>query len=207
MPALNQQEGTFTNINKRIVPTNAALDFTGYNLNDLANVLLEEDIEHTIEYTKKLPINKGFLSIDFDDLKNEFTNDRLENRGYVLNSYDIDISEEIEISSSMELEPKSEEVVIYRANPMNQFNEFTAKAHETSNKSGVFVSASYLKSLEMQDEDRIFINANGLSLETNVYLDKQIEGNIVYVSTFDKNLRTKALFTNSRYNIALIKKA
>lgn len=207
MPALNQQEGTFTNINKRIVPTNAALDFTGYNLNDLANVLLEEDIEHTIEYTKKLPINKGFLSIDFDDLKNEFTNDRLENRGYVLNSYDIDISEEIEISSTMDLEPKSEEVIIYRANPMNQFNEFTAKAHETSNKSGVFVSASYLKSLEMQDEDRIFINANGLSLETNVYLDKQIEGNIVYVSTFDKNLRTKALFTNSRYNIALIKKA
>jgi len=207
MPALNQQEGTFTNINKRLVPTNAALDFTGYNLNDLANVLLEEDIENTIEYTKKLPINKGFLSIDFDDLKNEFTNDRLENRGYVLNSYERDISEEIEISPSLKLEPKSEEVVIYRANPMNQFNEFTAKAHETSNKSGVFVSEVYLKSLEMQDEDRIFINANGLSLETNVYLDKQIDGDIVYVSTFDKDLETKALFTNSRYNIALIKKA
>ena len=97
MPALNQQEGTFTNINKRVVPTNAALDYSGYVLNDIANVILEDDIEHTIEYTKYLPINKSYQSIEFDDLENYFSNDYKENRGYVLNSFDV--NEDLEINS------------------------------------------------------------------------------------------------------------
>ncbi len=29
IPALNQQEGTFTNMNKRVLPTNVALDYDG----------------------------------------------------------------------------------------------------------------------------------------------------------------------------------
>jgi len=37
MPAMNQQEGTFTNISKRVVPTNAALEYGGYELNDTSN--------------------------------------------------------------------------------------------------------------------------------------------------------------------------
>ncbi|MGM0624232.1 MAG: NADH-quinone oxidoreductase subunit G, partial [Campylobacterota bacterium] len=32
MPALNQQEGTFVNINKKVVPTNAAVGYEGYTL-------------------------------------------------------------------------------------------------------------------------------------------------------------------------------
>ncbi len=37
IPALNQQEGTFTNIDKKVIPTNAALPYNGYTLNDIAN--------------------------------------------------------------------------------------------------------------------------------------------------------------------------
>jgi len=207
MPALNQQEGTFTNIDKRVVPTNAALDFTGYNLNDLANVLLEDDVEHTIEYTKKLPINKGFLSIDFDAMNNYFSNDRSEHRGYVLNSYEREIQDDILISKNNVLSKKEEELIIYRANPMNQFNEFTAKAHESKKESGLFVSTAQLKKLALEHEDKIFLYAKDLCIETNVYLDKQIAGDIAYVSTFEKNLNTKALFDASRYAIALVKKA
>ena len=206
MPALNQQEGTFTNINKRVVPTNAALDYSGYVLNDIANVILEDDIEHTIEYTKYLPINKSYQSIEFDDLENYFSNDYKENRGYVLNSFDVNEDLEINLSKSFSLNKKENEVIIYRANPMNQFNEFTAKAHQNkeNEQSGVFASAAYLKSNDLENEDNIIIEANNIKIETKIFLDKQIDGEIVYVSTFDKDLNTKALFNAYRYNTAQI---
>ena len=206
MPALNQQEGTFTNINKRVVPTNAALDYSGYVLNDIANVILEDDIEHTIEYTKYLPINKSYQSIEFDDLENYFSNDYKENRGYVLNSFDVNEDLEINLSKSFSLNKKENEVIIYRANPMNQFNEFTSKAHQNkeNEQSGVFASAAFLKANDLENEDNIIIEANNIKIETKIFLDKQIDGEIVYVSTFDKDLNTKALFSTYRYNTAQI---
>jgi NADH-quinone oxidoreductase subunit G len=64
MPALNQQEGTFTNIDKRVVPTNAALEYNGYILNDIANALgitkkyttfiLNLNFEYHINISKKI---------------------------------------------------------------------------------------------------------------------------------------------------------
>ena len=59
MPALNQQEGTFTNIDKKVIPTNAAIGYKGYVLNEIANIILEDDIEYTIEYTSQLPETVG----------------------------------------------------------------------------------------------------------------------------------------------------
>jgi NADH-quinone oxidoreductase subunit G len=65
MPAINQQEGTLTSVNKRVNPTNAALSYGGYELNDIANALGLE-AENTIDYTKELPVSKGFKEIEFD---------------------------------------------------------------------------------------------------------------------------------------------
>ena len=58
MPAINQQEGTLTSINKRVNPTNAALGYGGYVLNDIANAL-GLNAELTIDYTEALPTAKG----------------------------------------------------------------------------------------------------------------------------------------------------
>ena len=55
MPAMNQQEGTLTNMHKRVTPTNAALEFDGYELNDLMKVLVDAPAE-TIDWTKELPV-------------------------------------------------------------------------------------------------------------------------------------------------------
>ena len=80
MPALNQQEGTLTSINKRVNPTNAALSYGGYELNDIANALGLE-AENVIDYTVSLPVEKGFKSERFDDLPNHYENDGTEVRG------------------------------------------------------------------------------------------------------------------------------
>jgi NADH-quinone oxidoreductase subunit G len=67
MPALNQQEGTFVNIDKRVVPIYPALSYGGYTLADLYNALESEaPLERTIELTSE-------LGVQFDALENYFT--------------------------------------------------------------------------------------------------------------------------------------
>ena len=70
MPALNQQEGTFTNIDKKVIPTNAALAFNGYTLNEIANELLNEEVEYTIErHNKIMSVKDNGEVIIFKDFK------------------------------------------------------------------------------------------------------------------------------------------
>ncbi len=209
MPALNQQEGTFTNIDKKLIPTNAALPYYGYVLNDIANVILEDDIEHTIEYTEKLPETSGFKVMEFDKLANNFGNDRSENRGYDILSLEIEKNEELLSFQNEVLEASNDEVIIYRANPINQFNEFTAISHEFASnlKSGLFASKDLLDKLEIKQGDKVQVNSNGVKIEVNVYHDDQIAGDIAYISTFEKSLETQNLFNTYRYSTAVIKKA
>lgn len=209
IPALNQQEGTFTNIDKRIVPTNAALPFYGYTLNEIANVILETEIENTIEYTQLLPTQKGFQAIEFDHLTNYFSNDWKEHRGYTLEIFETPFNTEVKQSNLCKIQTAQEEIVIYRGNPTNQFNEFTAVAHEFAAKlqSGIFVSPALLETLGVESGDRVIVLANDASIEMAIYEDDQISGEIAYVSTFEKNLNTKALFNTYRYNSAIVKKA
>ncbi|RXJ86199.1 ferredoxin [Arcobacter sp. CECT 8985] len=210
IPALNQQEGTFVNIDKKVVPTNAALPYNGYVLNDIANELLDEQKEFTIEYTKQLPISKGFKEIEFDSLTNYFSNDRQEYRGYVLDNLVSDqISELNHISDFKDFIVDNDEIIIYRANPINIFNEFVAISHEFKNKAktGMYVSKSLLDELGIIENSSVIVSAKTKTLELNVYVDKQLEGKIAYISTFDKSIDTKEFFDSYRYSKAKIVKA
>ncbi|WP_295055058.1 NADH-quinone oxidoreductase subunit G, partial [Sulfuricurvum sp.] len=62
IPALNQQEGTLTSIDKRVNPTNAALGYEGYVLNDLAKGL-GLNSKFTVDYTAQLPVKNGFKAL------------------------------------------------------------------------------------------------------------------------------------------------
>lgn len=208
MPALNQQEGTFVSIDKKLVPTNAALPYKGYTLNDLANKILDKEFEHTILYTSLLPNDKGFKNIDFDDLNNTYGNDQKNNRGYDIKSYDCESEDSFTKYKKEEIKIEESEILIYKANPINQFNEFTAISHEFAKdlESGIFFSASLLEKLEINEKDIVSVVTNNIALELTVYLDKQIEGEIAYVSTFEKDLKTKELFDTYRYTQAVVKK-
>lgn len=209
MPALNQQEGTFTNIDKKVIPTNAALAFNGYTLNEIANEVLNTDIEHTIEYTSKLPIEKGYKAIDFDNLENKFGNDQVEYRGYDIQSYEVPTDDNVKEINIEKIVLEQDEILIYKANPINQFNEFTSIAHEFKEnlQDGIFFSKAAFEKLELQKGDKVKVNANNQELELNAYLDVQITGNIAYVSTFMKNSLSNVLFNTYRFNKAKVAKA
>ncbi len=207
-PALNQQEGTFTNIDKKIIPTNAAVAFKGYALNNIANMILDVDVEYTIDYTSELPLEKGYQPLDFDSLPNMFGNDRVEYRGYDLSSSEVEFNDDVKEISLRKLELNENEIVIYKANPINQFNEFTAISHEFKDnlQSGIFFSTVMFDKLELEEGSILKVSANNQTLELEAFIDIQIEGEIAYVSTFDKNSASKALFDTFRYNTAVVEK-
>jgi NADH-quinone oxidoreductase subunit G len=203
MPALNQQEGTFTSLNKKVVPTNVALNFSGYNLNDLANELgLEAEL--TIDYTAQLPTDKGFMIADFDSLPNLYNNAGDEVRGYDLNIKDIKVSAKLEkLSKVKEIKEDS----IYLSNPINQFSAFTNKAHQLKTEGALYVSADYLESKGLGEGDEVEVKTANGELKAKVELDKQLVGDIAYLPTFDTSLNSAALFKDGyRFTTATMRK-
>ncbi len=126
VPALNQQEGTFVDLNKKVVNTNVALTFDGYCFNDIANELLRRKVKNSIDYTSQLPVEKGFKTISFDELKNGFNKYGEDLRGYYLDNKNCD-EQDLFLDDITDINTYNG-TVIYRCEPLHQFNKSTAKS-------------------------------------------------------------------------------
>ncbi len=203
MPAINQQEGTLTSVNKRVNPTNQAVPYRGYELNDIANALgLEAEL--TVDYTKELPTSKGFQAVEFDSLPNHWENDGTEVRGYTLKN------RKVRTSSDESVEPFTEESLegqlLYLANPVRQFTPFTHKTTNLDEKSGLYVSEEYLQNSDLEEGDTVKVKTDRGELVTQVVCDNKIAGDIFVLPTFDKNLNSAALFGDYRFSVASVEK-
>ncbi len=202
MPVLSQQEGTFVNINKKVVPTNAAVAYHGYCLNNIANEILDEKKSNTIEYTQEI-----FKKIEFDLLENYYGNDRAEHRGYTIDCEPVDRKEQPFNTTINSLSKNESEYIIYSANPINQFNEFTALANQLKNDIvALYVSSELAAQLELKEDDKVEISANDQKVTLFVRVDSDLKGEISYVPTFEKNCETRKLFENCRFATANITK-
>ncbi len=199
MPALNQQEGTFTNIDKRVVPTNAALEYKGYCLNDIANAL-GVNRELTIDYTKELPQNSGYVPLEFDLMPNFFDNGGNELRGYILEEKEAKESIDFDEISKIE---KIEGQLVYKSNPINQFSPFTNKAHQLNEEPSLYVSKEFLESLGVKEGEKVLVEGEKGSIEIKTKVDIQAVGNTPYLPTFDPNLNLNAIFP-SKYRFAKV---
>ncbi len=198
MPTLNQQEGTFVSINKRVVPTNAAISYNGYELSDIANALLDKKVKYTIDYTSEI-----FNKVSFEDLPNEYTNAMEEKRGYILEVSDVATNEDL-LNAYGE---KMEGIIIYNANPINQFNEFTAVAKQLADeKTAFYISQSFADAQGFNEGDIIEVQTLSGTVQLAVAIDGQLVGDISYVPTFEKNSATKNLFGSYRFVTANLKK-
>ncbi len=193
MPAMNQQEGTVTNMNKRVVPLNAALDYGGYELNDIMNRLgLGENL--TVDWTSKLPVEKGYQLVKFDALPNGFKNDKSEDRGYLLANLAV-VKEEIELEDIEE--SPLEGTIAYRCNPQRQFNDFTDKAHQIFEKFALYASPE--RAEELGSAVKVDFGERGM-IELAVEADDRISGEIVEIPDFKSEYDVYSLFGDSRYS-------
>ena len=204
MPAINQQEGTLTSINKRVNPTNAAIGYGGYELSDIANALGIKS-ENTIDFTKELPVSKGFKSVNFDDLPDYYTNAGEEVRGYELENIAVSVSDDESVTvidESLSLEGE----IIYSVNPVRQFSEFTDKTTNLDEESGIYMSEEYLSSSELNAGDSVTIKSQNGTLTAKIVSDNKITGKIVCLPTFDSKLNSEAMFSDYRFATASIEK-
>ncbi len=203
MPAINQQEGTLTSVNKRVNPTNAAIGYNGYELNDITNAL-GLNAENVIDYTVKLPTSAGFKAQEFDSLPNHYENDGTEMRGYLLENVAVETSgdESVEKFSDDKLEGS----IIYLANPVRQFTAFTYKTTNLDEVSGIYMSEEYLSNSDFNEGDTVKVTTENGELTANVVSDNKIAGSIVVLPTFDKKLNSEALFNGYRFSSASIQK-
>jgi NADH-quinone oxidoreductase subunit G len=204
MPAINQQEGTLTSINKRVNPTNAALSYGGYELADIANAL-DVKSTNTIDFTAKLPESKGFKAIAFDDLEDYYTNAGEEVRGYLLETQSVKVSKNESVEKFNEA-VTLDGTVIYSVNPVRQFSEFTNKTTNLNEVSGVYMSEEYLANSDFSAGDRVKVKSENGELSATVVSDNKIAGSVVCLPTFDSKLNSEALFSGYRFTTASIEK-
>ena len=198
MPAMNQQEGTLTNMHKRVTPTNAAVDYAGYELNDLMREVAAAPKE-TIQWTEHLPIAKGFKAVEFDALPNHYANDGTEHRGYLLDVTSTEV-EEISVEKFDDAKVLEGEIA-YRCNPQRQFNDFSDKAHQIFEGFGLYVSPVKAETLGSKVE----VTFKKGSLILDVIVDDRMEGDIVAVPDFKSAENIYELFAESRYQTVTIK--
>lgn len=181
MPSLNQQEGTFTNIDKKVVPLNAAIAYKGYELNDIAKCLGLVN-EHVINYTKELPLSSGYQNREFDELPNYYTNSGEIHRGYDLVCMEIDSVVELENIADLSEFNGS---VIYNVNPISQFNRFSAKAHQIKEKSLLVGSEQFAIAAKIKSGDVVTFEFNNRVIKREFKMNSHLKGTIAHHSVFD----------------------
>ncbi len=182
IPALNQQEGSVVSIDKRVLPINVATGFNGTTLNALVSALGVVE-KQTINYTCKLPQEKGFKTVDFDSLENFYAPLGEDIRGYVLEQIQCH-TEEVDPLLEIDELPEFNGTVLYHCEPVLQFNSYTA--HRSSEEERALVgSPQFAIAAKIADGDHIEMVVNNHRIERSFIVDPTLKGTVALHPTFD----------------------
>lgn len=181
VPALNQQEGTVVSIDNRVLPTNVALGFDGYTLNDIASAL-GIDKENTIDYTSELSKEAGFKNIGFDELENFLSPLGDDIRGYLLDEVTCKADGKLEELDDL---PEFNGTIIYHADPVLQFNSYTNKAKQLEKDNFLRGSAQFAVAARISDGDKVEVAFGSTTIQREFKIDSELKGTIALNPTFD----------------------
>jgi len=196
MPALNQQEGTLTTIDKRVVPTNVALSYGGYVLNDIANALGLEAV-YTIDYTSMLPSKAGFKAMAFDELPFGFDISGVEHRGYLLTSKPV---KSVEVFEEINEIPAYDGAIIYRCNLNGQCSILTNRSKALQQDEICLKgSAQFAIVSKITDGDEVEYIVDGIRYKRIFKLDSSLKGTIALHQNYDMGL-SSTLVSSYRFS-------
>jgi len=201
MPAVNQQEGTFTTLNKTVVPTHVALGFDGFCLNDIANNL-GLNKRYTIDYTPLLPKEQGFKEELFDHLPCFFENDGTEHRGYTLENADVE--SKVELFEVEELQ-SYDGTIVYVCNPNSQKNVFTNICTHLQTDGALVGSTQFATAAKIKDGENVIIELAGKTVEKAFKLDESLKGTIALMPIFDLGFEGQEIGSKYRFSKAKIR--
>jgi NADH-quinone oxidoreductase subunit G len=189
MPAFNQQEGTLTTVDKRVVPTNAALPYGGYVLNDVANKLGMQ-AKYTIDYTVELPEERGFEATAFDDLPDYYDSVGEEHRGYLLKISRCKKDGKLDAIATL---PTYDGVVLYQCDKGNQFSAFTNKAKQLKSDAPLRASAQFATVAKVKDGQKVKFTLNGTVYQRVFMIDTSMKGTVAINPSFDMGLSSTSV--------------
>lgn len=176
LPALNQQEGTIVNIDKRVVPINVGIGFDGYNLNDLA-VALGVGKKTTVDFTQELPVSSGFRALGFDSLCNFYSKDGLDTRGYELDNIASEPAPQVleDVCSIGEMNG----VLVYLSNPPLSFMHTTKNGNKMVDADDMILgSQSFMMAAKVTNGARVIVEVGDKKLQRSFVLDSSMKGTI-----------------------------
>ncbi len=200
MPALNQQEGTFTNIDKRVVPTHVGLSFDGFCLNDIANKL-GLDSKYTIDYTAKLPKSRGFKSIEFDNLDSYFDDSGKEVRGYELGNRSVETKSSLSHIEDIE---SFDGLIVYSCNPNSQKNIFTNLCKNLPKNSELVGSNQFSIAAKIKDKDLVNVTVGNREFKREFRVDSNLKGTVALLPTFDMGFDGQSFSSEYRFSKAKV---
>jgi len=180
---------------------NVAQPYGGYTLNDIANALGIYS-EYTIDYTKHLPKEKGFVSVDFDALPDYFDTVGVEHRGYILETSKVAINEVLEEVSKVN---NLDGTVVYNCNPKEQFSAFTNICKPLEQEAFLLGSLEFAEAAKLKDGERVSYTIDKVTFNRMFKIDTSMEGFIALNPTFDMELSTP-LVSSYRFSRVEIKK-
>jgi NADH-quinone oxidoreductase subunit G len=183
VPALNQQEGTFTNYEGIVTPTNVALAYDGASLNDIADRCGVYK-KHTIDYTCELPKERGYQERSFDALSNDFGSSLDDGRGYRITTNAIESGFELESVADLE---SYDGMIAYRANPYLQFSYLTNRASQIAGDLQLIGSGQFALAAKIENGMKIKVLRGDESVECQFALDENLKGTIALLGDYDQN--------------------
>jgi NADH-quinone oxidoreductase subunit G len=174
MPALSQQEGTFTSLDKRVVPLDVASAFDGYTLNDIANALGVE-AKRTSDYTAKLPVLSGYKVVAFDDL---------EKSGYELENLDVQ-SEDDSVEDVDDI-AEFNGTVVYRCNhPLSQLSSDANRVGHVEDDLMLLGSQQFAMAAKIKAGTMVRFEMDGKTYQRKFKVSEGLKGTIAYNPVFD----------------------
>jgi NADH-quinone oxidoreductase subunit G len=168
-------------VDNRVLPLNVALPYKGYNLNDLASALGVSQ-EFTAAYTKALPKEKGFKGVEFDALENFLSPYGEDVRGYLLDEVACEVDGKLQEVDEL---PEYNGTVVYHANPVLQFNNYTAQARQLEKDTTLRGSAQFAAAAKIADGDTVEITLQSGTIKRVFQLDEELKGTVALNPTFD----------------------
>ena len=179
MPALNQQEGTFVNIDSCLSVLNVGSSYDGYVLNDIACAFGIET-KNTVDYTSALPFN----NISFDDLEDDFNEDGTTQRAFRLESKTNTQNANLDSVNDI---AEYNGAVIYLKDSIDQFSEFTADCKQIKEKKVELVaSTSFATAAKAKNGDIVRFEIGGVVFTRKLRVDKKMKGTIAQNPAFDQ---------------------
>lgn len=121
-----------------------------------------------------------FKAVDFDALGNFYGALGDDERGYLLENIECEITGELEEIDDL---PEFNGAVAYYCNPINQFNAYTASTSQLEKDSSLRGSSQFAAAAQLKDGESVQIE--GCDVVRTFVLDESLKGTIALVPTYD----------------------